>query len=111
VVALLSKASFFTMVSKNPEMVLSLAQSTIRRLSALVRKIDFALDWATVEGGRSLQLPPATTFIVLSGRLRGYTTVAGGAKQLVGEYGRGDMVGIVDLITGSSLGATYLAVR
>ena len=113
-VALLSKASFFSIVSTNPEMVLSLAQSTIRRLSSLVRKIDFALDWATVEGGRTLPLPPATTFIVLSGRLRGYIVApgdSGGAKQLVGEYGRGDMVGIVDLITGSSLAATYLAVR
>jgi CRP-like cAMP-binding protein len=59
-------------------------------------------------------LPAATTFIVLSGRLRGYILAAGegeGGKQLVGEYGRGDMVGIVDLITGSSLSATYLAVR
>lgn len=113
-VALLSKASFFSIVSSTPEMVLSLAQSTIRRLSSLVRKIDFALDWVTVEGGRTLPLPPATTFIVLSGRLRGYTVAAAadsGAKQLVGEYGRGDMVGIVDLITGSSLEATYLAVR
>jgi lysophospholipid hydrolase len=51
VVALLSKASFFSIVSSNPEMVLSLAHSTIRRLSPLVRKIDFALDWATVEAG------------------------------------------------------------
>jgi hypothetical protein len=53
---------------------------------------------------------------VLSGRLRGYILAGGGeggegGKQLVGEYGRGDMVGIVDLITGSSLSATYLAVR
>jgi CRP-like cAMP-binding protein len=51
---------------------------------------------------------------VLSGRLRGYILAGEGAeggKQLVGEYGRGDMVGIVDLITGSSLSATYLAVR
>ena len=100
------------MVSSTPATVLALAQSTIRRLSALVRKIDFALDWATVEGGRTLPLPPATTFIVLSGRLRGYTVAPGDSgKQLVGEYGRGDMVGIVDLITGSTLGATYLAVR
>ncbi len=55
VVALLSKASFFSIVSSNPEMVLSLAHSTIRRLSPLVRKIDFALDWATVEAGAGVE--------------------------------------------------------
>jgi lysophospholipid hydrolase len=55
VVALLSKASFFSIVSANPEMVLSLAHSTIRRLSPLVRKIDFALDWATVEAGAGVE--------------------------------------------------------
>ncbi len=54
-VALLSKASFFSIVSSNPEMVLSLAHSTIRRLSPLVRKIDFALDWATVEAGPGVE--------------------------------------------------------
>jgi hypothetical protein len=35
------------------------------------------------------------TFIVLSGRLRSVITQSNGKKELVGEYGKGDLVGIV----------------
>ena len=82
-VVLLPKTSFFSIVSSTPEMVLSLAHSTIKELSPLVRKIDFALDWRTLEAGRRVLLDSqGSTFIVLSGRLRGYVD-----KQLCGEYG------------------------
>lgn len=36
-----------------------------------------------------------STFIVLSGRLRSVITHSNGKKELVGEYGKGDLVGIV----------------
>lgn len=36
-----------------------------------------------------------STFIVLSGRLRSVITHPNGKKELVGEYGKGDLVGIV----------------
>lgn len=39
------------------------------------------------------------TFIVLSGRLRSVITRNDGKKQLVGEYGRGDLVGVVETLT------------
>jgi len=35
------------------------------------------------------------TFIVLSGRVRSVITQSNGKKELVGEYGKGDLVGIV----------------
>ena len=54
ILALISKSSFVSMLSESPAMVLSLAQSTIARLSPLVRKIDFALDWLTVEAGHQV---------------------------------------------------------
>jgi len=112
IVALLSKSSFFSIVSETPEMVLSLAHSTIKRLSPLVRKIDFALDWLTVEAGRAVSASAQeNTLLLLSGRLRGYTVAKNGVKQLCGEYGRGDMVGIVDAITGVKQRKTYLSVR
>jgi len=112
-VALLSKQSFFSIVSSTPEMVLSLAHSTISRLSPLVRRIDFALDWVNIEGGKGVTPPiyqPDSTYLVLSGRLRGYSKKAND-RELVGEYARGDMVGIVDVITGVKRNISYLAVR
>lgn len=36
-----------------------------------------------------------STFIVLSGRLRSVITKDNGKKELAGEYGRGDLIGVV----------------
>lgn len=36
-----------------------------------------------------------STYILLSGRLRSVLSRPDGKKELVGEYGRGDLVGIV----------------
>ena len=113
VLALLSKSSFVTILSESPEMVLSLAHSTIARLSPLVRKIDFALDWLTLEAGHAIKnAADLKTLMVLSGRLRGYVlSQETGERKLSGEYGRGDMVGLVDLITGVRQRKHYLSVR
>ena len=51
------------------------------------------------------------TYIVLSGRLRSVITHHNGKKELVGEYGRGDMVGIVETLTQNSRSTTVMAVR
>ena len=114
-VAILSKEAFFSIVAKTPEVVLSLAHSTIRVLSPLVRKIDFALDWITVESGRrvdsNLERGSGSTFLVLSGRLRGYTLTQSGERQLCGEYARGDMMGLVEVITRVKKKKFYLSVR
>jgi len=37
------------------------------------------------------------TFVVLSGRVRSVITQSNGKKELVGEYGKGDLVGIVSI--------------
>ena len=113
IIAYLPKKSFFSIVSATPEMVLSLAHSTCKRLSPLVRKVDFALDWITLEAGGKVKPPvyqPESTYLVLSGRLRGFS-YKDRVKKLVGEYGRGDMVGIVDVITGNKRTTSYLAIR
>ena len=112
VLALLTKSSFLSIVSESPVMALSLAHSTIARLSPLVRKIDFALDWLTVEAGHAVQRGQnMKTLLVLSGRLRGFTVSDNGDKKLSGEFGRGDMVGLVDVITGVRQNKQYLSVR
>ena len=115
-VAVICKEAFFTLVSQTPEIALSLAHSTIRVLSPLVRKIDFALDWITVESGRRVDNNQEAgsvgrTFLVLSGRLRGYTMNQAGEKQLCGEYSKGDMMGLVEVITRVRKKKFYLSVR
>ena len=39
-----------------------------------------------------------STFIVLSGRLRSVITHSNGHKEVVAEYGKGELVGIVSII-------------
>lgn len=40
-----------------------------------------------------------STFIVLSGRLRSVIMKEDGKKELTGEYGRGDLIGVVRFCT------------
>lgn len=108
-----------------PSVVLSAAHTVAARMSPFVRQMDFAIDWTAVEAGRALyrcspclflQLRPCLrpspdpvlpaphprqgdrsdcTYIVLNGRLRSVIQRGTGKKELVGEYGRGDLIGVV----------------
>lgn len=85
-------------MKEKPEIILYIANMVVRRLSAFVRQVDFALDWVFLESGRAVYRQDDesdSTFIVLSGRLRSVITHKNGKKELVGEYGKGDLVGIV----------------
>jgi len=85
---------------EKPAIVLDIANSVIRRLSPLVRQCDYALDWMFLESGRAVYRQDEIsdcTFIVLSGRLRSVVTHTNGKKEIVGEHGKGDLVGIVSI--------------
>ena len=49
--------------------------------------------------------------MVLSGRLRSVVQRGDGRKELVGEFGRGELCGIVETLTGARRSTTLLAVR
>uniref|UniRef100_A0A672MLT6 lysophospholipase n=1 Tax=Sinocyclocheilus grahami TaxID=75366 RepID=A0A672MLT6_SINGR len=52
-----------------------------------------------------------STFIVLSGRLRSVIMKEDGKKELTGEYGRGDLIGVVEALTHQNRATTVHAVR
>ncbi|XP_055938535.1 neuropathy target esterase sws-like isoform X2 [Argiope bruennichi] len=113
-VGVLSKKNTYDILSQKPLAVLHLAQSVIKRLSPFVRQIDFALDWINVESGRAIYRQDDIsdcTYILLSGRLRSVLKRPDGKKELVGEYGRGDLVGIVEVLTQTRRSTTVMAVR
>lgn len=88
------------MMKEKPTVVLYIAHMVVRRLSPFVRQVDFALDWVFLESGRAVYRQDDesdSTFIVLSGRLRSVITHKNGKKELVGEYGKGDLVGVVSI--------------
>nr|CAD7460760.1 unnamed protein product [Timema tahoe] len=99
---------------EHPRVVLHVAHTVVRRLSPFVRQVDFALDWVFLESGRAVYRQgdeSDCTFIVLSGRLRSVITHGNGKKELVGEYGKGDLVGIVEMVTQTPRSTTVMAVR
>ncbi|PNF32499.1 Neuropathy target esterase sws [Cryptotermes secundus] len=113
-IAMLSKNTFYSIMRDRPQVVLHIAHTVVRRLSPFVRQVDFALDWVFVESGRAVYRQgdeSDSTFIVLSGRLRSVITHSNGKKELVGEYGKGDLVGIVEMVTQTPRSTTVMAVR
>ncbi|KAL1400961.1 hypothetical protein pipiens_007005 [Culex pipiens pipiens] len=113
-VGLLSKEVIYSIMRERPAVVLDIADSVVKRLSPLVRQCDFALDWNFLESGRAVYRQDETsdcTYIVLNGRLRSVITHTNGKKEIVGEYGKGDLIGIVEMITETSRTTTVMAVR
>ncbi|XP_024215702.1 neuropathy target esterase sws isoform X3 [Halyomorpha halys] len=113
-VAMISKTTIYNILREKPEVVLHIAHTVVRRLSPFVRQVDFALDWVFLESGRAVyrqEDESDCTYIVLSGRLRSVITHSNGKKELVGEYGKGDLVGIVEMVTQSPRSTTVIAVR
>uniref|UniRef100_S4RZJ7 lysophospholipase n=1 Tax=Petromyzon marinus TaxID=7757 RepID=S4RZJ7_PETMA len=110
----ISKGHFYEIMRKEPSVVLSVAHTVVKRMSAFVRQIDFALDWVAVEAGRAVYRQgdkSDSTYIVLSGRLRSVISNDNGKKELAGEYGRGDLIGVVEALTYQPRATTVHAVR
>uniref|UniRef100_H2MW55 lysophospholipase n=1 Tax=Oryzias latipes TaxID=8090 RepID=H2MW55_ORYLA len=110
----ISKSDFYEIMREQPSVVLSVAHTVAIRMSAFVRQMDFAIDWMAVEAGRALYRqddPSDCTYIVLNGRLRSVIRKANGKKELVGEYGRGDLIGVVEALTRQPRATTVHAVR
>ncbi|XP_034123912.1 neuropathy target esterase sws isoform X4 [Drosophila guanche] len=113
-VAFIRRAAIYQIMRQRPRIVLDLGNGVVRRLSPLVRQCDYALDWIFLESGRALYRQDESsdsTYIVLSGRMRSVVTHPGGKKEIAGEYGKGDLVGIVEMITETSRTTTVMAVR
>ncbi|XP_054896868.1 patatin-like phospholipase domain-containing protein 6 isoform X3 [Poeciliopsis prolifica] len=110
----ISKSDFYEIMKEQPSVVLSVAHTVAIRMSAFVRQMDFAIDWMAVEAGRALYRQDDQsdcTYIILNGRLRSVIRKANGKKELVGEYGRGDLIGVVEALTKQPRATTVHAVR
>lgn len=76
--------------------------------------IDSSLDWMQVNAGQVLWRPEAASdsfYIVINGRLRAIADKESGGISIQAEYGQGDTVGELDVITGSPRTNTVHAIR
>lgn len=120
------------LLEKRPIVLLTLAKRLISLLSPLgtfschmiratfliinmtVLHIDGSLDWVQVNAGQVLWRPEDVSdsfYIVINGRLRAITEKDGGGISIVAEYGQGDTVGELDVITSSRRPNTVHAIR
>ncbi|KAM9307343.1 patatin-like phospholipase domain-containing protein 7 isoform 2-T3 [Pholidichthys leucotaenia] len=109
-----SKAHFYQIMQAEPQVVLNVAHTVVKRMSSFVRQMDFALDWMAVEAGRAVYRQGEksdSTLIVLSGRLRCVIMKEDGKKELIAEYGRGDLIGMVEAVTRQNRATTVHAIR
>ncbi|KAJ7654724.1 hypothetical protein B0H17DRAFT_1099713 [Mycena rosella] len=102
------------LLEKRPIVLLTLAKRLISLLSPLLLHIDASLDWMQVNAGQVLWRPGDVSdsfYIVINGRLRAITETDAGGVTITGEYGQGDTVGELDVITSSPRRNTVHAIR
>ncbi|KAJ2934330.1 hypothetical protein H1R20_g2760, partial [Candolleomyces eurysporus] len=101
-------------LEKRPIVLLTLAKRLISMLSPLVLHIDASLDWMQVDAGQVLWRPNDVSdsfYIVINGRLRAISESSNGKVKIEGEYGQGDTVGELDVITSNPRRNTVHAIR
>ncbi len=78
------------------------------------RDVETRLEWLNLAGGEVLYRagdPGNALFVVISGRVQALTVVEDGSENLVGEIGRGELLGELEVLTGDVRSTTVRAVR
>lgn len=113
-VGFLPRASLERIADRYPVVLLTMAKRMTSLLPRLILHIDFALEWVQVNAGQVIHHQGDESdaiYIVLNGRLRSVWERADGKMRVMGEYGQGESVGELEVMTESSRPATLHAIR
>ena len=113
-VGFLPRASIERVAEKFPVMLLTMAKRLTSLLPRLILHIDFALEWVQVNAGQVIfhqDDDSDAIYIVLNGRLRAVRESAEGKMRVTGEYGQGESIGELEVMTEDSRPATLHAIR
>ena len=113
-VGFLPRASLELMVERYPIVLLTMAKRLTSLLPRLILHIDFALEWVQISAGQAIHHQGDESdaiYIVLNGRLRAILERDDGNMRVVGEYGQGESVGELEVMTESPRPATLHAIR
>jgi lysophospholipid hydrolase len=83
-------------------------------LPRLIQHIDFALEWVQVNAGQVIYNQGDESdaiYIVLNGRLRAIKDAENSKMKVIGEYGQGDSVGELEVLTESARPGSLHAIR
>ena len=113
-VGFLPRIAIERIVERHPIVLLTMAKRLTSLLPRLILHIDFALEWVQVNSGQVLYHQKDESdaiYIVLNGRLRAIQESTDGKMKVIGEYGQGDSVGELEVLTESTRPGTLLAIR
>ncbi|KAA8899015.1 hypothetical protein FN846DRAFT_961192 [Sphaerosporella brunnea] len=113
-VGFLPRAALERITEKHPVVLLTMAKRLTSLLPRLILHIDFALEWLQVDAGQVIHHQGDESdaiYIVLNGRLRAIQESDDGTMRVVGEFGQGESVGELEVMTESTRPATLHAIR
>lgn len=113
-VGFLPRPALEKIVEKYPVVLLTMAKRLTSLLPRLILHIDFALEWVQVSAGQVIYHQGDDSdaiYIVLNGRLRLVLNNEQAEMKVVGEYGQGESVGELEVMTESTRPATLHAIR
>jgi len=113
-VGFLPRASLERIADRYPIALLTLGKRLTSLLPRLLLHIDFALEWAQVNAGQVIYHQGDESdaiYLVLNGRLRSILEGPNGKMTVIGEYGQGESVGELEVMTESTRPATLHAIR
>lgn len=113
-VGFLPRAALERITERHPVVLLTMAKRLTSLLPRLILHIDFALEWLQVDAGQVIHHQGDESdaiYIVLNGRLRAIQENEDGTMRVVGEFGQGESVGELEVMTESTRPATLHAIR
>ncbi|EJT74530.1 lysophospholipase NTE1 [Gaeumannomyces tritici R3-111a-1] len=113
-VGFLSRQSLERIVDRYPIVLLTIAKRLTNLLPRLILHIDFALEWLQVNAGEVLfhgGEESEAIHIVLNGRLRLVGDRKDGGVDVRAEYGQGESIGELEVLTESARTGTLHAIR
>lgn len=109
----LPRTALETIADRYPMMYLNIAKSLTSVLGRLILNLDFALEWVHASAGQVLFREGDESdaiYIVLNGRLRSVVQ-RDGKMEAAGEYGQGESIGELEVLTVSKRPYTLHAIR
>ena len=113
-VGFLPRSALERVAEKYPIILLTMAKRLTSLLPRLILHIDFALEWVQVNAGQVIHHQGDDSdaiYIVLNGRLRAVRELEGGTMRVTGEYGQGESIGELEVMTDGTRPATLHAIR
>jgi lysophospholipid hydrolase len=114
IVGFLPRESLNRLVDRYPVILFTLSRRLTSLLDRLILHIDFALEYLQVDAGQTIYEQNETSdaiYIILSGRLRAIQEQSDHSVSVLSEYGQGDSVGELEILTESVRPGSLHAIR